>query len=76
MVGIISGVSQGYKIFINELEKELSSKMRIFRDTKLINKSNGKKKKTPKAKVKAKDDCDMLLKDFMLLSDQLIKTVR
>jgi len=35
------------------------------------------KKKNPlKAKLIAKDNCDILLKDFMLISDQLIKTVR
>lgn len=47
MVGIISGVSQGpmlFKIFINEPEKELSSKMTIFCDMKLTNKAMEKKK--------------------------------
>lgn len=59
----------------------MSSKLTIFFffcKKKLINKRNIKQKakRTPKAKVKAKDDCDMLQKDLILLTEQLIKTVR
>lgn len=50
----------------------------FFVKKKIINKSNIKQKakRTPKAKVKVKDDCDMLQKDLILLTEQLIKTVR
>ena len=82
MAGIINGVSQRsvlepvlFKTVINKLQKELSSKTAIFCDTKLIYKTNGKQNKSPKAKLKAEDNCDMPLKNFMLINDQLIKTV-
>lgn len=69
-----------FKIFINHLEREMNSKLTIFfcLVKKIINKSNIKQKakRTLKAKIKAKDDCDMLQKDFILLNEQLIKTVR
>lgn len=70
---------------MNELEKEVTSKMTLICYTKLINKCNEKenqnnnnnKKKNYKQKnplkAKLKDNCDMLLKDFMLISGQLIK---